>query len=195
MDEDLSRAPASVYSSPLFRSATLPNSICARLPSGAVKRNAQTRSICSPFVADRQIEPAAVGVYAGLPDLTWFGLSAILRFSCLPIAVTDPCVLTAAIRRPSGIVAVTDTFEIGAQRTQKSWGPMEWLRCTCERFLLLIEAKANGISAAQELRNRYSDLDCAIPRSSNWSSNRICPLSAHWTRSASRAPRSTAGMT
>jgi hypothetical protein len=67
MDEDLSRAPASVYSSPLFRSATLPNSICARLPSGAVKRNAQTRSICSPFVADRQIEPAAVGVYAGLP--------------------------------------------------------------------------------------------------------------------------------
>jgi len=26
------------------------------------------------------------------------------------------------------------------------------------------------------------------PRSSNWSSNRICPLSAHWTRSASRGP-------
>jgi hypothetical protein len=45
---------------------------------------------------------------------------------------------------------------------------MEWLRCTCERFLLLIEAKANGISAAQELRNRYSDLDCAI---------QLCPVS------------------
>src|SRR6476620_6021040 len=33
------------------------------------------------------------------------------------------------------------------------------------------------------------------PRSSNWSSNRICPPSAHWTSLASRAPRSTAGMT
>src|ERR1700760_413834 len=32
------------------------------------------------------------------------------------------------------------------------------------------------------------------PRSSSWSSSHICRPSAHWTSSASRAPRSTAGM-
>ena len=50
-------------------------------------------------------------------------------------------------------------------RTQKTWGLMEWLRYTCERFKvdrLLIEAKASGMSAAQELQNRFSDLDFAI---------------------------------
>jgi predicted phage terminase large subunit-like protein len=44
------------------------------------------------------------------------------------------------------------------QRTQNTWGLMEWVAHTCNRFKidrLLIEAKASGISAAQELRNRY----------------------------------------
>jgi predicted phage terminase large subunit-like protein len=44
------------------------------------------------------------------------------------------------------------------RRTEHTWGLMEWLQDSCMRFRvdkLLIEAKASGISAAQELRNRY----------------------------------------
>jgi predicted phage terminase large subunit-like protein len=44
------------------------------------------------------------------------------------------------------------------QRTQHTWGLVEWVSDTCTRFKvdkLLIEAKASGLSAAQELRNRY----------------------------------------
>jgi len=51
------------------------------------------------------------------------------------------------------------------QRTQPTWGLMEWTKYTCERFRvdkLLIEAKASGISAAQELSNRYGRLDFAV---------------------------------
>lgn len=51
-----------------------------------------------------------------------------------------------------------ETKQAWAARTQPKWGLMEWLAYTCERFnidKLLIEGKASGISAAQELRNRY----------------------------------------
>lgn len=51
------------------------------------------------------------------------------------------------------------------QRTQATWGLLEWVKYTCERFKvdrLLIEAKANGISAAQELSNRYGRLDFGV---------------------------------
>lgn len=50
-------------------------------------------------------------------------------------------------------------------RTQPTWGLLEWVKHTCERFKvdrLLIEAKANGISAAQELQNRYGRLDFSV---------------------------------
>jgi predicted phage terminase large subunit-like protein len=43
-------------------------------------------------------------------------------------------------------------------RTMKDWGLLEWVQDTCTEFkvdLLLIEAKASGISAAQEIGNRY----------------------------------------
>ena len=56
------------------------------------------------------------------------------------------------------------------RRTQPTWGLVEWLQYTCERFRvdkLLIEAKASGMSAAQELQNRYNDLDFAI---------QLCPV-------------------
>lgn len=46
------------------------------------------------------------------------------------------------------------------RRTQEHWGLMEWTVDTCNRFKvdkLLIEAKASGISAAQELRNRFGN--------------------------------------
>jgi predicted phage terminase large subunit-like protein len=47
------------------------------------------------------------------------------------------------------------------RRTSKQWGLMEWVKYSCEKFkvdTLLIEAKASGISAAQELNNRYGRL-------------------------------------
>lgn len=50
-------------------------------------------------------------------------------------------------------------------RTSKNWGLMEWVDDTCNRRKvdkLLIEAKAPGISAAQELTNRYGNQDWSI---------------------------------
>jgi predicted phage terminase large subunit-like protein len=50
-------------------------------------------------------------------------------------------------------------------RTRPHWGLVEWVRHTCTRFnvhKLLIEAKASGMSAADELRNRYGDATYSI---------------------------------
>jgi predicted phage terminase large subunit-like protein len=50
-------------------------------------------------------------------------------------------------------------------RTMEHWGLIEWVDDTCARFKvdrLLIEAKASGISAAQELKNRYGQKTWAI---------------------------------
>lgn len=58
-----------------------------------------------------------------------------------------------------------ETKQMWVHRTQSTWGLLEWTKYTCERFKvdrLLIEAKANGISAAQELQNRYGRLDFAV---------------------------------
>lgn len=58
-----------------------------------------------------------------------------------------------------------ETHQRWVLRTQKNWGLIEWLKHTCERFKvekLLIEAKASGISAAQELRARYKNLDFTV---------------------------------
>jgi predicted phage terminase large subunit-like protein len=58
-----------------------------------------------------------------------------------------------------------ETREMYKARTSKDWGLMEWVADTCARFKvnkLLIEAKASGISAAQELRNRYGTHGWAI---------------------------------
>jgi phage terminase large subunit-like protein len=51
-----------------------------------------------------------------------------------------------------------ESLECYYRRTSRNWGLMEWCAHSCELFKvdkLLIEAKANGISAAQELQNRY----------------------------------------
>ena len=51
------------------------------------------------------------------------------------------------------------------QRTMKDWGLIEWIEYTCTRYKvdkLLIEAKASGISAGQELRNRFPNLSFGI---------------------------------
>ena len=56
------------------------------------------------------------------------------------------------------------------RRTMPKWGLVEWVNDTCNRFKvdkLLIEAKASGISAAQELQNRYGLKTWAI---------RLCPV-------------------
>ncbi len=55
-------------------------------------------------------------------------------------------------------------------RTQKDWGLLEWITYTCQRFKvdkLLIEGAASGISAAQELQNRYGDQDYGV---------QVCPV-------------------
>lgn len=51
-----------------------------------------------------------------------------------------------------------ETYNVWVRRTQEHWGLIEWIQHTCTRTKvdkLLIEGKASGISAAQELRNRY----------------------------------------
>lgn len=56
------------------------------------------------------------------------------------------------------------------RRTQDKWGLMEWLNDTCNRFKvdkLLIEAKASGFSAAQELQNRFGLQNWAV---------QLCPV-------------------
>ncbi len=63
-----------------------------------------------------------------------------------------------------------ETKQAWVSRTQKDWGLLEWITYTCQRFKvdkLLIEAAASGISAAQELQNRYGDQDFAI---------QLCPV-------------------
>jgi predicted phage terminase large subunit-like protein len=56
-------------------------------------------------------------------------------------------------------------YNLWVQRTQRHWGLLEWVRHSCRRLnvdKLLIEAKASGISAAQELQNRYGREGYAI---------------------------------
>jgi predicted phage terminase large subunit-like protein len=58
-----------------------------------------------------------------------------------------------------------ETAQAYRRRTMDDWGLIEWTADTCRRFKvdkLLIEAKANGISAAQELRSRYANEDWAV---------------------------------
>lgn len=58
-----------------------------------------------------------------------------------------------------------ESKEAYRRRTMPTWGLIEHVCDTCRRFKvdkLLIEAKASGISAAQELRNRYALEDWSI---------------------------------
>jgi predicted phage terminase large subunit-like protein len=57
------------------------------------------------------------------------------------------------------------------RRSREHWGLMEWVVDTCDRFKvdkLLIEAKASGISAAQELANRFGQRSWGV---------QLCPVS------------------
>jgi predicted phage terminase large subunit-like protein len=54
--------------------------------------------------------------------------------------------------------ASTETLAAFKHRTRAQWGLLEWVNDTCDRFkvnLLLIENKGPGISAAQDLQNRF----------------------------------------
>lgn len=63
-----------------------------------------------------------------------------------------------------------ESYAAWRQRTQKSWGLMEWLYDSCTWLngkplkidRLLIEAKGPGISAAQEIRSRYGIHDIPV---------------------------------
>ena len=51
-----------------------------------------------------------------------------------------------------------ETYEMWTYRTQDQWGLCEWLAHTCRKFnvsTLLIEAKASGLSAAQEIKRLH----------------------------------------
>jgi predicted phage terminase large subunit-like protein len=82
--------------------------------------------------------------------------------SILPAAADKGRRLTArcdtAIRRTTEISNHEYGYKLWVQRTQQHWGLIEWLEYSCRRYKvdkLLIEGKASGISAAQELRNRF----------------------------------------
>jgi predicted phage terminase large subunit-like protein len=64
-----------------------------------------------------------------------------------------------------------ETTEAYRRRSMPSWGLVEWVADTCRRFKvdkLLIEAKASGISAGQELQKRHGREGWAI---------QLCPVS------------------
>lgn len=68
-----------------------------------------------------------------------------------------------------------ESYGAWRQRTMNHWGLIEWVHDTCvwlngkplQADRLLIEAKASGISAAQELQNRYGNSDFGI---------QLCPV-------------------
>jgi predicted phage terminase large subunit-like protein len=56
-------------------------------------------------------------------------------------------------------------YALWAQRTQQHWGLLEHVQHSAKRYKidkLLIEAKASGISAAQEMRNRFGRQDFSV---------------------------------
>lgn len=58
-----------------------------------------------------------------------------------------------------------ETYQAWKDRTSRGWGLIEWIMDTCVRYkadFLLIEAKASGHSASQELRKRYGLQDWAV---------------------------------
>jgi len=68
----------------------------------------------------------------------------------------------SGIRQPQG---VNEPYSAWVLRTSKEWGLVEWIMHTCIKWKadhLLIEAKASGHSAAQELRKRYGMQDWAV---------------------------------
>lgn len=68
--------------------------------------------------------------------------------------------------RGAGVDRLNRETEIAwVRRTQKEWGLIEWVAYSCRRFKvdrLLIEAKASGITAAQELRRLHGREGWAI---------------------------------
>lgn len=113
-------------------------------------------SLDSAFTANEQNDPSGFTVWGVFTD---------------PNVAARRLMLVHAWRRhlafsgPRIPMLPRETKDAYRQRTIKTWGLMEHVSDTCRRFKvdkLLIEAKASGISAAQELRNRYSGEDWAI---------------------------------
>ena len=58
----------------------------------------------------------------------------------------------------SNAPVTSGAYRLWAQRTQHAWGLLEWIRHSSRTYKidkLLIESKASGISAAQDLRARH----------------------------------------
>jgi predicted phage terminase large subunit-like protein len=69
------------------------------------------------------------------------------------------------LRQGDSVESVRNKNSWYRRRTMPTWGLIEHVKDICQRRIvhkLLIEAKASGISAAQELRNRFSDQPFSI---------------------------------
>lgn len=65
------------------------------------------------------------------------------------------------VQDQEGLIRFSPEWIKWKHRTLESWGLMEWLLWSCSEVQvdkLLIEAKASGISAAQELQNRFGSM-------------------------------------
>lgn len=82
-----------------------------------------------------------------------------------------------------------ETVKEYQRRSMVSWGLVEWIAYTCRRFRadkLLIEAKASGLSVAQEMRRLYLE--------DNWSIEMVKPVGDKVARVHAVEPAFAAGL-
>ena len=142
-------------------------------------------SLDGAFTEDEENDPSAMTVWGTFmhPEKKTRGIMLItawrkhLQFSSARFdRLALPTVIDGQQWLPEAIVPGMAEDEVKRRnarykrRTQGRWGLVEWVQDTCKIYKvdkLLIEAKASGISAAQELQNRYGQQDFAI---------QLCPV-------------------
>ncbi len=132
-------------------------------------------SLDGAFTEDEQNDPSALTIWGVFKDpetkrrriVLMDAWAKRLQFSGPRIdRLVEPAVIDGK-RWPADAVApgmpkelIEQRNRFYKQRSMKSWGLIEHVADSCRRRdvdLLLIEGKASGISAAQELRNRYGN--------------------------------------
>lgn len=104
-------------------------------------------SVDSAFTSNQQNDPTAMTVWG-----VWY------RDGKRRLMLMDAWRKHLAFSGPRVPYMVNESKAAYARRTQGTWGLLEWIQHTCDRWnvdRLLIEGKASGLSAAQELQNRY----------------------------------------
>jgi predicted phage terminase large subunit-like protein len=129
-------------------------------------------SVDGAFTEDEENDPCAMtvwGVFMNEQRRRRIVLIAAwrkhLKFSAPKIdRLTEKTVIDGQVWLPDALVpgmspdVVKHRNALYRRRCAPQWGLIEWVADTCRKFdvhTLLIEAKASGISAAQELGNRY----------------------------------------